>query len=129
MQVVKVKNTEELQKILDDDDLMEKVYEDPKYEEYEITNTDATGEDMIVTSGYPYFIEDLGLLIIEGTYCNNEDGEFMPDWSLTLIYKWDAETTEFDQDSVTDYEYFEQDPPLTSIHNYLWAITQQNSEE
>lgn len=126
MDVVKVKNREELQKILDDDETYEL-----EYEEYEIQD-DNIGDDMIVTLGRPYYIEDLGLLVIEGEYCNHESGngedEFIPDWSLTLIYNWDAEKSTFDQDDALGYAYFEQDPPIVSIHNYLWATSQSSSE-
>lgn len=122
MDVVKVKDREELQTILDAYDEVDEF----DYEEYEITGTESTGDNKIVTWGKPYFIEDLGLLVIEGEYCNHEtingEDEFVPDWSLTLIYKWDADKTTFGQDDVMGYEYFEQDPPIVALHNYLWAV-------
>ena len=124
MDVVKVKDRDELQKILDDDETYEL-----EYEEYEIQD-DNIGDDKIVTFGRPYFVEDLKLLVIEGEYCNHEpDGEdeFVPDWSLTLIYDWDSEKTKFEQEDVLGYNYFEQDPPNIAIHNYLWAISQGGS--
>lgn len=127
MDVIKVKDRDELQKILDDDETYEQ-----EYEEYEIQDENI-GEDKIVTSGQPYFIEDLQLLVIEGEYCNHEteggEDEFIPDWSLTLVYPWDPEKTIFDQEDVGDYVYFEQDPPIVSLHNYLWAISQQKSDK
>ena len=124
MKVVKVKDREELQKILDDDETYEQ-----EYDEYEIRNTEAIGDDMIGTCGQPYYLEDLGLLVIEGTYFNNEDGEFMADWSLTLVYEWDSDKTEFTQDDVANYDYFEQDPPITALHNYLWYKTPTTEPE
>lgn len=124
MDVVKVKDRDELEKILDNDETYEQ-----EYEEYEIHNPDAIGDDMIGTCGQPYYLEDLGLLVIEGTYFNNKDGEFMADWSLTLVYEWDSDKTEFTQDDVANYDYFEQDPPITALHNYLWYKTPTTEPE
>lgn len=123
MDVIKVKDREELQKILDDDESYE-----AEYEEFHIQN-EYIGDDMIFTCGRPYYIENLGLLVIEGEYCNNDDGEFIPDWSLTLVYKWDSEDTTFDQEDALDYDYFEQDPPNTTLHNYLYMLSQQTNTE
>lgn len=123
MEVVKVKDREELQKILDDDETYEF-----EYDEYQIQN-EFIGDDMVFTCGRPYYIEDLGLLVIEGTYCNNDNGEFVPDWSLTLVYDWDDDKETFDQEDAINYAYFEQDPPNTALHNYLYMISQQSSTE
>lgn len=120
MDVIKVKDREALKKILDDDETYEQ-----EYDELEIRDEESIGQDLIVTCGQPYYIEDLKLLVIEGTYCNYEDGEYMPDWSLTLIYSWDADRDTFEQDDAAAYVYFEQDPPLTALHNYLWALSQK----
>ena len=125
MDVIKVKNREELQAILDDEDIYEL-----DCEEYEIQD-DNIGEDKIVTWGRPYYIEDLQLLVIEGEYCNHEiengEDEFIPDWSLTLVYPWDEDKTTFDQEDVGGYVYFEQDPPIVALHNFLWAVSQRGS--
>lgn len=123
MEVIKVKDREALQKILDDDETYEL-----EYDEIEIQD-DNIGDDKIVTWGRPYYLEDLGLLVIEGEYCNHETGngedEFIPDWSLTLVYIWDSDKTTFDQEDALGYDYFEQDPPITALHNYLYFKSQQ----
>ena len=120
MEVVKVKNIDELKTVLDND----RTYK-IDYTEFEIQD-DNIGEDKIVTYGLPYFIEDLGLLVIEGEYCNHDTGngedEFIPDWSLTLIYSWQGNKMTFDQEDALNYAYFEQDPPTIAIHNYLRTI-------
>ena len=120
MKVVKVKNVDELKALLDDD----KTYE-LDYTELEIQD-DNIGRDKIVTYGLPYFIKDLGLLVIEGEYCNHDTGnsedEFIPDWSLTLIYNWQDNKMTFDQEDAFNYAYFEQDLPTITIHNYLRTI-------
>lgn len=120
MEVIKVKNIDELKTVLAND----RTYK-LDYVELEIQD-DNIGEDKIVTYGLPYFIEDLRLLVIEGEYCNHDTGngedEFIPDWSLTLIYNWQGDKMIFDQEDALKYAYFEQDPPTITIHNYLRAI-------
>ncbi len=120
MEVVKVKNIDELKTVLDND----RTYK-IDYTAFEIQD-DNIGEDKIVTYGLPYYIEDLGLLIIEGEYYNHDAGngedEFIPDWSLTLIYNWQSNKITFDQEDTLNYAYFEQDPPIITIHNYLRTI-------
>lgn len=120
MEVVKVKNIDELKTVLDND----RTYE-LDYTEFEIQD-DNIGKDKIITQGLPYFIKDFGLLIIEGEYCNHETGngedEFVPDWSLTLVYNWCEDRMTFDQEDAHNYMYFEQDPPIIAIHNYLRTI-------
>ena len=77
-------------------------------------------KDIIITSGALYVLEDLGISVIEGVYCNyNEaDGTYEPDFSVSLIYA----TTSMDTIDYNEYIYWEQDPPLTAIHNYLTLI-------
>lgn len=86
-------------------------------EEYEIPVEGC--EDVIAIYGPIWRVVDKGLIFVEGTYCNydTETETWMPDWSLTLIYK-DVPDDQFD---INKYDYFEQDPPATAIHNYLMA--------
>lgn len=127
MEVIKVKDRDELKKILDDDDTYEL-----EYDEIEIQD-DNIGDDKIVTYGRPYYLEDLKLLVIEGEYCNHETGngedEFIPDWSLTLIYDWEPDKTTFDAEAAKGYAYFEQDPPIVALHNFLYFRSKQESAE
>lgn len=120
MEIVKVKNIDELKTVLADDRTCKLDYVELKIQD------DNIGEDKIVTYGLPYFIEDLRLLVIEGEYCNHEAGdgedEFIPDWSLTLIYNWQDNKMTFDQEDALNYAYFEQDPPTIAIHNYLRTV-------
>lgn len=97
-------------------DILEKEYdENTYYESYEIRNN-YIEPDMIYTDGDKIIISDLGLMIIEGVYCNyNEDtDEYEPDFGLTLIYE------NIDEEDLNNFVYFEQDPPVTAIHNYLF---------
>jgi len=75
------------------------------------------GKDVIVVQGPAWRIIDKGLIVAEGVYCNyleNVDA-YDVDWALSLIYD-DVPDDEFDPQQ---YVYFEQDPPVTAIHNYL----------
>ncbi len=78
------------------------------------------GSDQIVTDGPVFVVEDMGITFTEGTYYNvdPDTGEAEPDFCVTLIY----DTTQIDDFDYNNYTYFEQDPPLTAIHNYLHFI-------
>lgn len=95
-------------------------------EQHEVRNENI-GEDMIFTCGPIYVLTDLNLILVEGIYCNHnaEDDSYEPDWSLTLIYRGN-DVSEID---FNEYEYFEQDPPLTALHNYLNAIRSVATED
>ena len=86
-----------------------------------------TGENMIITSGPLYVLEDLGISVIEGTYCNyNEEiDDYEPDWSLTLVYDT-ANIHDFDYNN---YAYYEQDLPVTALHNYLNQLKRRADTE
>ena len=88
-------------------------------DEHEIKN-ESIGEDLIITSGPMFVVEDLGITAIEGQYCylDPESGEYMPDFSVTVIYDT-ADAMHIDHDH---YHYWEQDPPGVAIHNYLNII-------
>lgn len=83
-------------------------------DEVKIEN-ESLGDDFIVTDGPRIIIEDLGLMAVEGTYFTkySDEDEYTADFSLTLIYD-DPE-----EEDLNNYQYFEQDPPATAIHNYL----------
>ena len=82
------------------------------------------GDDRIITCGALYVLEDIGISLIEGQYCvyNAEENSYEPDFSVTVIYA----TTSIDDINFNEYTYWEQDPPLTAIHNYL-AMTKKDS--
>ena len=65
-------------------------------------------------------LKDLEISFIEGMYCNYDPDtdEHEPDFGVTLIYTM-PNSDDFD---FNNYTYFEQDPPLIAIHNYLNAI-------
>ena len=94
----------------------EESYDPGNYDEREVRNASEIGDDVIYTNGPTYVVEDMGITVVEGTYCNynEETGEYEPDWSLTLIYN----TTDAENLDYNDFTYFEQDPPAVSIHNY-----------
>lgn len=56
-----------------------------------------------------------GFDLYEGTYYQRyEDGEFYPDWSLTVICN--------QGDDPHNFFYYEQDGPEITLHNYLQAM-------
>lgn len=101
-------------------DKLEQFDNDPEaYEDMpqHIIRNKRIGQDQIITYGPLFAIKDLGLCAIEGTYCNYDPAtdEYEPDFSLTIIYK----TTRPDRINFDRYVMFEQDSPMTAIHNYL----------
>lgn len=93
--------------------------EDCEIEE-NIIKEESIGDDAILTTGPAWRVLDKNLICLEGVYCNynEETEEFEPDWALTLIYD-NVSDELFD---VNKYNYFEQDPPMTTIHNYMQII-------
>ena len=75
------------------------------------------GNYKVVTYGPLYVLEDLGISVIEGMYYNyNADEDtHEADFALSIIYN----TTSIDDFDFNSYTYWEQDPPMTAIHNYL----------
>lgn len=86
------------------------------YEDFQI-NVD-NDPDYILTVGKPYYIEQYGILVIEGLYYTQTDDELMPDWDATVVYEWDG-TEEFTEEDAQHYAYFEQGTIMSAIHNYL----------
>lgn len=111
MKVVKVRNEKELLEVLNSDEFDDCTL----FEQFSIPSND----DEIVTEGLPFYIEDIELLVIEGVYYIHNLSEEYADFSLTLVYKWNPDKLEFTEDDAKNYEYFEQDPPITALHNYL----------
>ena len=97
-----------------DSEQVEDVYDEVLIDE------DSLGGDVIVANAPAWRVTDKGLIFMEGVYCNRSrlTGELEPDWSLTLIYA-DVPDEAFNPNR---WIYFEQDPPTTAIHNYLFAI-------
>lgn len=112
MKIQKV-TPEELEEILDRDTMDEDLEE---YEEYKIDMMDF---DYMMTVGTPYYIEEYGLLIIEGIYyAEYDDGEMVPDWDASLIYEWDGRE-DFTEEDAQDWNYYEQGGFFSALHNYL----------
>lgn len=104
------------------EDYLEQIYEQEAftdYEDYMIQNS-SLEKDMIIAYAPICRVTDLGLIFMEGTYCqyNEETDTAEPDWSLTLIYE-DVPDEEFKPEN---YLYFEQDSPTVSIHNFLYLM-------
>lgn len=57
---------------------------------------------------------DLGLSLRQGVYCELYDGQYQPDFAITLLYEMGDESG--------NYIYFEQDGPYTTLHNYLGGV-------
>ena len=73
--------------------------------------------DKVITCGPLYVLEDLGISVIEGMYYtyNSDEDTHEPDFDISIIYN----TTSLDDFDYNSYIYWEQDPPMTAIHNYL----------
>ena len=102
-----------LDELADSDDL------DRFEDEGAVIEDDHLGNDIVVVQGPAWRVVDKGVIVAEGVYCNylEEMKAYDPDWSLTLVYN-DVPDEEFDP---ARWVYFEQDPPTTAIHNYLYA--------
>ena len=89
------------------------------YDDEYVVKNDSLGDDVILIYGPLYRLRDTGILFAIGTYCVPDDnGEYIGDFSVTVLYK------EIDGCApvLDDYEYFEQDDPATTLHNYLNII-------
>ena len=103
------------------DEAIDNYYADEEFEEEShVILNESIGADAIMTFGPAWRVLDKGLIVVEGIYSNyNPDTqEWESDWSLTLIY----DNVPDEQFNINKYVYFEQDPPMTSIHNYLRAV-------
>lgn len=102
------------------DQISELLSEAELYADPIIIENEDFDEDRIITCGALYVLEDLGISVIEGNYCihNAEDDIYEADFSVTVIYA----TASVDELDFNTYTYWEQDPPLTAIHNYLTLI-------
>ena len=94
--------------------VLENFYEQDIYDyEFRIKSE----RDIILVRNPAFRVTDKKLIFMEGIYCtySAEYKDWLPDWSLTLIYE-DKTDSEFDY---TEYTYFEQDSPEITIHNFL----------
>jgi len=89
---------------------------------------DAIAEESVVDSDQETYailkslwylvIPELGLKVHEGTYVTRmEAGEWMPDFSITLLFEAVMEDGEWQGSD--DYLYYEQDGMPTSVYNWL----------
>ena len=107
-------------KIEDLDDALDKMdeYEYLAGESEDETIVEIEIDEDAVIYVYPYMIliPDLDLSVREGMYCyKTNDNEYMPDFSLSLIY-------ELNEKDPQNWLYWEQDDTAVSLHNYLTAI-------
>lgn len=72
----------------------------------------------ITLEGPAFLFESLGIVAVEGTmWVKYEDGQMTPDFSLTVLYREDDwNGPHFNPN---EYLYWEQDPILCALHNYL----------
>ncbi len=73
-----------------------------------------TEEDtQLIVSGWWVYLPQLQLQLHEGILCNwdDEEGMFMPDVAVTVVYEADADRT--------GYIYFESDGMVTTLYNWL----------
>ena len=67
----------------------------------------------IVVSGWSVYVESLNLTLRQGITCvwDAEEGLFMPDFDVTIVYEGDIETQE--------WLYYEQDGMVVTLGNWL----------
>lgn len=91
-------------------------------DDYEYPGEEVEIDDNSIILIYPYIIQiqDLNIEVREGTfYYIDDDGEYMPDFSLCLIY-------ELDEVDPANWLYWEQDGIIVTLYNYLAAIGKAN---
>lgn len=105
----------------DIDTEIEKLYENGFDGEYAvIQNEESLGKDYILAETTAWRVTDRNLIFVEGIYYSfRGNGTHKPDFSLTLIYENVKDDKQFD---INKYLYFEQDSPMTSIHNFLNVV-------
>lgn len=80
-------------------------------EEYESTMIDFDS-DKIETFNYRFVLPQIHLTLREGIYYNQlENGEFEPDFNITLVYLENEK-------NLSDYIYWEQDSLITTLNNF-----------
>lgn len=69
----------------------------------------------IVVSGWSVYVESLNLTLRQGIACvwDAEEGLFMPDFDVTIVYEGNIETQE--------WLYYEQDGMVVTLGNWLMA--------
>lgn len=123
MEVIKVKDVEELETVLystcatfyDNSEMM--------------ISIDELDSDLIITRGKPYYISDMNILVIEGIYEESTEDGCEVEWSLTLLYEWHGKS-DFDIVDAMNYCMFEQNTPIGTVYNYtkLIAAVRQTPE-
>ena len=105
----------------DIDTKIEKFYKSGFDGEYAvIQNEESLGKDYIKAETTAWRVVDKNLIFVEGIYYSlRGNGKHEPDFSLTLIYKDVKKNKQFD---INKYLYFEQDNPMTTIHNFLSIV-------
>ena len=70
-------------------------------------------EFQIVVSGWSVYVESLNLTLRQGISCvwDAEEGLFMPDFDVTIVYEGNIETQE--------WLYYEQDGMIVTLGNWL----------
>ena len=101
------------------DEVLEKFIESGEFEEdlidFEIKDGEAFGEDLVILSSPAWRVTDKGLIFVEGTYFSLQNGQYEPDWSITMVYE-DVSDDELD---LSKFIYFEQGSPASAVHNCL----------
>lgn len=102
----------------DIDTEIEKLYENEFENEYVVVqDEESLGKDYILAETTAWRVTDKNLIFVEGIYYNYEGvNKYNPDFSLTLIYENVKDDRQFD---INKYLYFEQDSPMTAVHNFL----------
>ncbi|MCR5273717.1 MAG: hypothetical protein K6E13_12170 [Lachnospiraceae bacterium] len=93
------------------DDVLEKYSEEESFEIDDLF-VEIDEDSVLVATGPEIQIPELELACREGYMLTRyEDGEMVPDWSLSVFYNMD--------DTAENYVYYEQDGILVSLHNFL----------
>ena len=96
------------------DEVLEALFEDGLDISYSEVHDPDDEEGLISIEGIRIVVSDLKLSARAGDYCryDEEEGQYMPDFSITLIY--DEEEAD-----PSKYLYWEQDPYEVAIYNYV----------
>ena len=87
-------------------------------EEFEIRNEEMLGDDIVLLDSPAWRVIDKGLFFVEGVCLSLQDGNYEPDWSITMVYE-DVPDEELD---LSKFIYFESGSPSSAIHNCFYAM-------
>lgn len=97
------------------DEKIDSLFENLYVDSFEVSRDE---DCLILADSFKVSLPSMGIYMRSGIVCNysEEDEDYLPDFSITLIYKDDSE----------EYEYWEQDPFVIALHNYRNIIKDES---